>query len=219
MEKFILVSINEGQVLRESIDLVQLIDLSFEYGKSASLQECVNVLTENGHRILVNSGTPFLYESALHEASLKDLWSKAKSKLGIGEDEFEQWYEDEKAKRQEAGTWKPSGASKYSGGFKPAAPKSVFDVGVKGSSPQPYSRRDRRAGELSDKPTTSRLSDDELKQYKAKTANMLKGARSILGKLIVNDKDAFDNFFSELQNMKAKLERQYASLTEAESDY
>ena len=95
MENFILVSLDaDKKVLRESIDLYGLVLKGFEFKSDiTSVCESMDVISEHGYRVIVESGTPFIHKpSALTEAGLADLYKKFKEKFGGTKDEFEEWY-------------------------------------------------------------------------------------------------------------------------------
>lgn len=107
MEKFILVSLDaDKKVLKESIDLHGLVSKGFELKSDiTSVCESMDVLSENGYRVIVEAETPFIHseESSLNEG-LGDLYNKLKEKFGGSKDEFEDWYEQRMAEKKEAGT-------------------------------------------------------------------------------------------------------------------
>jgi hypothetical protein len=97
MNKFILVSLNEDKkVLKESIDIHGLVTKSFDFKSDvSSICESMDILNENGFRVIVEGATPFIHNNGMVlTEGLKELYTKFKEKFGGSKDEFEEWYKD-----------------------------------------------------------------------------------------------------------------------------
>lgn len=104
MEKFIIVSLDaDKKVLRESIDMNALVIKSFEFKKDvSSVYESMDVLNDNGFRVIVEGVTPFIHNNGMVlTEGLKELYTKFKEKFGGSKDEFEEWYKDRMAEKND----------------------------------------------------------------------------------------------------------------------
>ena len=219
MNKFILVSVDgDKNVLRESVDMFNLVDKSMQFESTvSSAMGAFNVLHENGYKIVIQSDSPYLYEAALHEASIKELWGKVRDQFGKEGDEeesFDDWYASEKAKRQEAGTWSPVSSENQKNASSGATPSAVRGVS-NGSAGSSYSKRTRSDdSEEVKSPVKKTITGEELDKYKKNSKVILRTAKSILQKLFDNDKDSFTEFFNDIKGIEDLFERKYESLTE-----
>lgn len=210
MKKFILVSLDaDKKPLRESVDLFELVDRSFMYKSDLSgVTESFDILTEHGYKIIVESSQPFLYESALHEASIKELLQKAKEKFGGNKDEFNDWYKEERAKREQAGSYKPPVVPSRAVSS-PVSAGSVFEKNVTpGTSGTPYSRRLR----TDDAPAAPTTSPAVVQEYIKKVNNMVTATGTVLAKLYEMDKDAYFAAMDKLTQVQQKLDEKYSKL-------
>lgn len=216
MQKFTLVSLDSNlKPLRESVDLFELVDRSLVFNVDVStFIESFDTLAENGYKIIVESEQPYLYESALHEASIKELLQKAKEKFGnYGNDEFADWYKQERAKREAAGAYKhPVAPSRAVAA--PRTPGDVFNKNVTPgtAAPASYSRRLRQP-EAPEAPTTS---PEEVQAYVKKVNNMIGATSTVLKKLYAMDKDAYFKAMDRLTQLQQSLDEKYSKLAEVD---
>lgn len=107
MSDFILISLDANKnPLKESVDINGLIDKASSISDMTSVMESLDVLSENGYRVIVNTDpSPYIYGNSLNEG-IKELYNKFKDRFK-NKDEFEKAYEAIREKKMKEGTWHP----------------------------------------------------------------------------------------------------------------
>lgn len=219
MEKFIIVSLSKDKkVLKESIDMHTLVTKSFNFKADvSSVCESMDVLTENGFRVIVEAETPFIHsKQALTEGRLSELYSKFKEKFGGSKDEFEEWYQERMAEKREAGT--DTGGDEYVrerqvGGHSSSTPAPIKGVSG-GTTVNTASRRLRTPVAPKESPEDIKAKADKV----SKARKVLPATKGYIKKMFAQDPKMYRQLMSELiADYEATVGEQFKSLAAFES--